>query len=157
VSSSPDWQRRVAETAQRHQRLHERVAALSITEVSRDGTVSVTVSGTGLLTDLVLRERWNPVPAPLVAAQVLDCVRRAQARIPGLLHAAVAETVGDGDPGAHLVVADARARFPEPVGPPPSAGHLPPRPPAAPAARPAPRAADRPDDDWDGPAVMEDA
>lgn len=56
---------------------------------------------------------------PEVAAQVMDCVRRAQARIPDLLRQTMTEVVGTADPNTHLLVDDARRRFPEPPPPPP--------------------------------------
>jgi hypothetical protein len=107
----------------------------------------VTVSASGLLTDLVLRERWHPQPLPEVAAEIMDCVRRAQARIPELLRQAMSETVG-ADPASHLLVADARRRFPEPE---------PHEPRHAPVQRRDSRAPQRDStDDWDEREVMED-
>ncbi|MFD5829480.1 YbaB/EbfC family DNA-binding protein [Lentzea sp. NPDC060358] len=127
--------------------LDDRIGRMSVTESSRDGTVRVTVAASGVLTGLVLQDRGQPRP-PLgaVAAQVLDCVARAQARIPDLLGRVLVETVGPGDPGAALVVADARKRFPAP----------PPRAEQQPRAPRRPRPPDRVDDDWDGRTVMEE-
>jgi DNA-binding protein YbaB len=120
--------------------LNERVAQLSITEKSRDGTVRVTVSASGLVTDLVLKDRWHPQAPEEVAAQIMACIRRAQARIPELLRQAMFDTVGTQDPSSHLVLADARRRFPEVTD------EAPRRPP------------ERTDDgDWDGREVLEDA
>ena len=128
--------------------LNDRIARLSVTESSRDGTVQVTVSTAGVLTGLVLKERWHqPLPASAVAAQVMECLARAQARIPDLLGRTVFETIGPNDPAAELVVADARKRFPEPP---------PPRTEWQPRAPRKPRAPDRVDDDWDGRTVMEE-
>jgi YbaB/EbfC DNA-binding family len=110
----PDWTRQVAENAERYRLLAERLSQLSITEVSGDGTVRVTVSASGQLTDLALRERWHPDPLPVVAAEIMDCLHRAQARIPDLLHRAMLDTVGGTDPSAHLLLAEAEKRFPEP-------------------------------------------
>ncbi|MFL6144413.1 MAG: YbaB/EbfC family nucleoid-associated protein [Labedaea sp.] len=107
------WERRVAETAQRYRLLQERLAQLSITESSGDGAVKVTVSAGGQLTGLVLRERWRPEPLDAIADEVMACVRRAQARIPELLRQAMFDTVGDQDPNTHLLLDDARRRFPE--------------------------------------------
>ncbi len=150
------WERQVADNARRFQELTERVARLRITESSPDGTVRVTVSASGLLTDLVLRDSRYPRPASEVAAQVMDCLQRAQARIPDLLQHEIATTVGTQDPSAHLLVDDARRRFPAP----------PPRPEqrrepevVPPQAVPvAPRQPNRPrdEDDWDGREIMQD-
>lgn len=122
------WEQQVADTAQRYRRLNDRVAGLTVTE--RDGQVGVTVSSTGQLVDIQL-------PGAL-AAQVMACVRRAQSRIPDLLHEVMVDTVGPQDPSVHLLVDDARTRFPEPVAVPP------PR-------RRAPEA----HDEWDGPEVLD--
>src|SRR5256885_3783826 len=108
------WERQVAENAARFKALQERLSTLSITEASGDGAVKVTVSASGLLTNLVLRERWHPEPLPALAAEILDCLRRAQARIPDLLRQAMFDTVGSQDPSTHLLLAEARERLPEP-------------------------------------------
>jgi DNA-binding protein YbaB len=143
------WERQVAETAQRYQALQERLSRLSITESSGDGAVKVTVSASGQLTDLVLRERWHPDPLPAIAAEIMDCLRRAQARIPDLLRQAMVDTVGLQDPSAHLLVDEARRRFPEPVAE-MRESHAPePR-------RPVRESDAENEDDWDERAVMED-
>ena len=143
----------------RFQELSQRVAQLRITEKSRDGMIWVTVSADGLLTDLVLRERWHPLPAGEVAAEIMDCVRRAQARIPELLRQTINATVGPRDPTVDVLLDEARRRFPEP----------PPRHPGPrdepdigreqqPATPEPPRRPTEPtgDDDWDGRDVMDD-
>ena len=107
------WERQVAETAQRYRLLQERLAQLSITESSGDGAVKVTVSASGMLTDLTLRERWHPEPLDAIAAEIMACLRRAQARIPELLRQAMFDTVGSREPSTHLLLDDARRRFPE--------------------------------------------
>ncbi|TCO52479.1 YbaB/EbfC family nucleoid-associated protein [Actinocrispum wychmicini] len=141
--SGTHWERQVAETAQRYQDMRNRVAQLSVTEVSRDGMVQVTVSASGHLTDLTLKERWRPTPATRIAVEIMQCVRRAQARIPDLLQQAMIETVGPRDPAAHLIVAEARERFPQP----PELEPTPPAPRTGIAGG---------EDDWDGRPVMED-
>jgi DNA-binding protein YbaB len=134
------WERQVAENAARFRALQERLSSLSITEASGDGAIKVTVSASGLLTNLVLRERWHPEPLPALAAEILDCVRRAQARIPDLLRQAMFDTVGSQDPSTHLLLAEARERFPEPA-------------PAQPRSAPGPTAGDK--GDWDEREFLE--
>ena len=107
------WEQQVAETARRYQQLREKLAQLSITEASGDGAVKVTITASGLLTDLVLRERWRPEPLPDIAAEIMDCVRRAQAKIPDLLRQAMSDTIGEQDSNTHLLLSEARQRFPE--------------------------------------------
>lgn len=138
----PGWEQQAVESARRFQALQEKLSRLSITEASGDGAVKVTVSASGVITDLVLRERLRPDPLPAIAAEILDCMRRAQARLPDLLRQAMIETVGAHDPSTSLVLAEARQRFPVPD---------PSEPPQPPAARPArqPRPAPDRTDDWD--------
>jgi hypothetical protein len=119
MSDGTGWQSKVTENARRYRDLGDRLAQSSISETSRDGAVRVTVSANGLLTGLEFTETGQPKPLPDLAAQVMDCVRRAQARIPELLRQAMTESVGDTDPNTHLLVADARQRFPEPPPLPP--------------------------------------
>ncbi|HEX6340143.1 YbaB/EbfC family nucleoid-associated protein [Umezawaea sp.] len=150
------WEQQVAENAVRYRRLHERLARTSITESSGDGTVKVTVSASGLITDLVLRERRRPEPLPRIAAEIMDCVRRAQARIPDLLRQAMVDTVGPQDPSTHLLVSEARQRFPQPPGGTSDAPD-PVRPRTVHEQRPAARrAVADPDDDWADPVVMDE-
>lgn len=107
------WEREVTENTRRYQELHERVSQLSITETSPDGVVAVTVSASGVLTNLALRDTWSPVPLGELAEEIMNRLRLAQARIPDLLQQQVFSVVGTQDPSAHLIVADARNRFPE--------------------------------------------
>ncbi|WP_434444725.1 YbaB/EbfC family nucleoid-associated protein [Lentzea sp. E54] len=136
----------VAETAASYQRLRERAEQISVTEVSRDGTVRLTVSATGVLTDLRLVDRKQPFDE--LSAQIMSTLRRAQARIPDLVRDAAAANLGETDANTHLLVAAARERFPEPpLDHRPASRQLPP-----PDQRQGPPA----DDDWDeSPAVFD--
>lgn len=160
MAGKADWQQQVAENAKRYQLLNERVSQLSITEKSRDGTVVVTVSATGVLTGLVLKERWHPVPEPELAEQIMDCLKRAQAKIPDLMGKVIEETLGTRDASTHLILAGARQSFPEPPPDPMSrAAWQPaePPPPAKPEPKAPPAKQQQTDiDDWDGRTVLED-
>jgi len=162
VAGNADWQRQVAENAKRYRELDERVSQLSITEKSRDGTVIVTVSATGVLTDLVLKERWHPVPEPELAEQIMACLKRAQAKIPGLMAKAIEDTLGEQDSSTHLILAGTRRSFPEPPPDPASRAAWQAAPPPRPKPEPAPppaeprRAGAEGTDDWDGRPVLED-
>lgn len=166
MAGKAEWQRQVAENAKRYRELDERVSQLSITEKSRDGTVMVTVSATGVLTDLVLKERWHPVPEPELAEQIMACLKRAQAKIPGLMAKVIEETLGEQDSSTHLILADTRRSFPEPPPDPASraAWQAVEPPPPKPEPAPPPTAPRRDDtaalaegtDDWDGRPVLKD-
>jgi DNA-binding protein YbaB len=150
-----DWKQQVAENARRYQELNEQVSRMSVTEVSSDGSVRVTVSANGLMTDLVLRERGYQRPLPQVADEIMACMRRAQARIPDLLQQVMADALGTVDPATHLLVADARQMFPPP--PPKQAwAGAPKRVDPPPAAETTRRPSHGEDDDWQEPVVMED-
>ena len=123
-----------------YQDLHDRVSALVVTESSQDGAVTVEVGADGTVRGLVLRDRGHPVDH--YASVILDCLSRAQARIPGLVAQAVEKTVGAADPGATMVLADLRKRFPEPE-------------PVTRTRKPR-RATEEDGDDWAGSRIMED-
>jgi DNA-binding protein YbaB len=148
VGGERDWAAQVAATAQRYRVMREQVDRISVTETSRDGAVRVTVSSTGTLTDLVLPDRGrNPTD---LAGEVMDTLRRAQARIPDLIRQAAIDTGGGDDPHTHLVVESARARFPEQQQDSPPWTSGPPRTP--PPLRPKQET----EDDWyDQPAVFD--
>ena len=150
-----DWQEQIARNAESYRRLDQRLSQLSITERSGDGTVEVTVSADGLMTGLVLKDRWRPPPLPEIAAEIRECLGRAQARIPDLVRQAMAETVGTPDAGAHLILSDARDKFPEPP-PREQVRSEDPHPAQEPAAPRRPHTERVDEDDWDGRTVMED-
>src|SRR6187551_2475076 len=102
MSDHNGWQRKLSDDARRFQDLHDRVSRMSVTETSRDGLIKVTVSSSGALTELEM-----PGSLAGVAAGVLECVRRAQSRIPELLRETAAQTVGADDVGVRLLVDDA--------------------------------------------------
>ncbi|HEV8558651.1 MAG TPA: YbaB/EbfC family nucleoid-associated protein [Actinophytocola sp.] len=174
MAADAGWERRIAENAERYRALQERVEGLAITEASGDGLVEVTVSASGQLTGLVLRDRWEPPPMPAIAAQIMECVRRAQARIPDLLGQAMFETVGATDPSTHLLLDEARRRFGEPevetgpdpdeirIEPEPEAELEPPRPRVPVEPKRAPQQVRRPggaaenEDDWDERPFLEE-
>ncbi|MBP2327988.1 DNA-binding protein YbaB [Kibdelosporangium banguiense] len=150
-----DWKQQVAENARRYQELNEQVSRMSVTEVSPDGSVRVTVSANGLMTDLVLRERGYQRPLPQVADEIMACMRRAQARIPDLLQQVMTGALGTADTTTHLLVADARQMFPPPPPRQAWSGHAE-RADPPPANENTRRPSRAEDDDWQEPVVMED-
>jgi hypothetical protein len=110
---------------------------------------------------------------PAIAAQIMECVRRAQARIPDLLGQAMFETVGANDPSTHLLLDEARRRFGEPevetgpdpdeirIEPEPEPDPEPPRPRVPVEPKRAPQQVRRPagpenEDDWDERPFLEE-
>ncbi|MFC3893079.1 YbaB/EbfC family nucleoid-associated protein [Lentzea rhizosphaerae] len=86
MSDGTNWQLQIAENAQHYRDLNHRLSQLRITETSRDGAVRVTVATSGLLTSLVLTESPGPMSRAQLAAQIMECIRRAQSKIPDLEH-----------------------------------------------------------------------
>ncbi len=71
------WTASVSERAAQAQEMSERVAALSVSASGADGAVTVTVSGSGNVTDLWLDPRIVRWPADEIARQILATMRRA--------------------------------------------------------------------------------
>jgi DNA-binding protein YbaB len=97
-------------------RARERIDTLTATAHSTDGAVTVTVRAGGELVGLELGDLSTRLRPADLAARILDCVRRAQAAIPGEVHGILADTVPGGDPVAEALrgdlLADLREKFP---------------------------------------------
>jgi hypothetical protein len=92
------------------------MATMTAGATSPGGEVRVTVSSAGALTGLELAEdvtRWR---AADIAANVLECVRRAQASLADQARAIMADTMGE-NPMTDVGVDQLRRAFP-PAGPP---------------------------------------
>lgn len=103
----------VDERAATAKELADRVAALSSTASGVKGTVTVTVDGSGQVSDLRLAAAAGRMPPDELAREILATMRRAQAGLAALATQAVAETVGaDTDTGRAVIAGFAR-RYPE--------------------------------------------
>lgn len=109
-----DWVRHAQERATKYQAMAERFAELSVTERSSDGTVELTVTSKGILTDLRISEQAGSRTMAEVSAQIMRTLQRAQSRIPELLQDLLTDTVGTQDTVANHVVDEAKKTFPEP-------------------------------------------
>ncbi|WP_414939873.1 YbaB/EbfC family nucleoid-associated protein [Amycolatopsis sp. cmx-11-51] len=108
-----NWTKQIQETAARYQAMAARVQGQTVTERSKDNTIEVTIDSKGLLTNLVIAEAASGKRMAEVSSQVMRLVQLAQSRIPELLQAAMAETVGTTDETANRVIAEAQNTFPE--------------------------------------------
>ncbi|MEU3620848.1 hypothetical protein BS329_12325 [Amycolatopsis coloradensis] len=108
-----NWTKQIQETAARYQAMAARMQGQTVTERSKDNTIEVTIDSKGLLTNLVISEAASGKRMAEVSSQVMRLVQLAQSRIPELLQAAMAETVGAGDETASRVIAEAQSTFPE--------------------------------------------
>jgi DNA-binding protein YbaB len=108
------WAADVEAKAQRYQAMQAEVAAVTVTEVSRDDVVRVTVDTTGAVTALEIGDRDREMPGRELSALVLTTMRKAQARITGQVAEVMERTVGDDPHTIAAVVGSYRERFPEP-------------------------------------------
>ncbi|MCG8916699.1 YbaB/EbfC family nucleoid-associated protein [Actinokineospora sp. PR83] len=162
------WAADVEAKAERYRAMQAEVAAVAVTEVSRDDVVRVTVDTTGAVTALEISDRNREMPGRELSALVLATMRRAQSRITERVAEVMERTVGD-DPGTvAAVVGSYRERFPEPE---PedvrhSGGHVeemtlgraddpddPPTP-RRPPRRPRPETEDDDDNPWGGGSIL---
>jgi DNA-binding protein YbaB len=138
--------------AQQFAQVRDQINGITVTERSSDGVVEVTVQASGVPTRLKLSEDASRLRPDQIAAKVMSCIHRAQARIADQVKAAVDETVPSGDPAARHIVDRFRAQFPEPpeespsnyfaeefrFGPATDSAPATPPPPPRPASRPRP-------------------
>ncbi|GLZ37496.1 YbaB/EbfC family nucleoid-associated protein [Actinokineospora sp. NBRC 105648] len=165
------WQAGVEAKAQRYQAMQAEVAAVAVTETSRDEVVRVTVDATGAVTALVIDDRHRDLPGTELAGLVLTTMRLAQSRITEKVAEVMERTVGDDPQTVAAVVGSYRQRFPEPEPeqPRPSDGTVdemrlgrmaddtPADEPTQPRQPRRPARDDFPDDDgdpWGGPSIL---
>ncbi|WP_424183527.1 YbaB/EbfC family nucleoid-associated protein [Actinokineospora sp. G85] len=108
------WAADVESKAQRYQDMQAQVAAVVITESSRDDVVRVTVDASGSVTALVISDEHTRLSGAELSNAVLTTMRRAQARITGAVAEVMEQTVGDDPDTVAAVVGSYRERFPEP-------------------------------------------
>ncbi|MEU7765139.1 YbaB/EbfC family nucleoid-associated protein [Nocardia sp. NPDC049190] len=134
-----DFERR----AGRFQQLQERMTALTITESSGGGRVSVTVDSNGVPTAINLSARSRGQDPAVLSAEIMSCMRQAQSTLRTQVTELVQRTVGADEAGAAIIDQFAQ-RFPDPESDPvapseysasPSSGNTPPS--APPASSPA--------------------
>ncbi|MFD2415244.1 YbaB/EbfC family nucleoid-associated protein [Amycolatopsis pigmentata] len=166
------WAAEAKAKAQRYQAMRAQVGQVSVTESSKDGTVTVTVDSAGNVTDLRITDAVKEMSGSQAASAVLLTLRKAQSRLPEKLAEVMTDTIGDDPQTMNTIVGNYRAKFPEPepddgdeatpeqvrpIGrieddaPPPPSPSAPPPPPPRPAAPPRKREpADEDDDDGFG-------
>jgi DNA-binding protein YbaB len=74
--------------------LADRLAALSASATGDDGVVTVTVTGSGVVTGLSLDDGAQRLSGELLSDEILRTMRRARASLADQVAAAVEETVG---------------------------------------------------------------
>ena len=102
----------LTQQAAKAQAMSQQVAGLQVSAESADGSVVVTVSGLGTVTDLRLGEATRKRPAAETAAEILSVMRRAQARLASQVAVIAAATVGVDSTAGRALVASFEQRFP---------------------------------------------
>lgn len=144
------WAERLERTAQRYQDLHGRMTAISVIERSADNRIAVTVNADGVTTGIELTAATRGMDPSAVAAELMACTHRAQARLRDQVTDLVHDMVGE-DSAGQAIVAQYAERFPdvEPVeaAPAPATAETAPEPtsypPPAIPTRPPARTSDR--------------
>jgi DNA-binding protein YbaB len=97
--------------------LADRLASLSASATGDDGGVTVTVTGSGVVTGLRLDDRVQRLDGATLSAEILDAMRRAREALAEQVEEAVDETVGAGTEAGRAVLAGITQRVPEPDPP----------------------------------------
>lgn len=112
-----EWAQQAEQKAERYQEMGAAVSAVSATETSPDGVVTVTVNASGAVSALELTDRIREQSGSAVSAQIMACIQRAQARLAAQVAAAMQATIGDEQSTIDTVVSSYEQRFPEPISP----------------------------------------
>ncbi len=107
------WAAKVNIEAERAVTLSRRVAALTSTAKSRDGSITVTVGASGTVNSLELDDRVQTLAGRDLSRQVMDVLRRAQAGLSEQVSSTVQQTVGADTETGRAVIDSYEARFPE--------------------------------------------
>ncbi|MEV6323829.1 YbaB/EbfC family nucleoid-associated protein [Nocardia sp. NPDC051787] len=94
-----DFERRAA----LYQELQGRMTALTVTESSSCGRISVTVDANGVPTAVNLSASTRGMDPAVVSAEIMSCLRRAQSKLRAQVTELVHNTVGDDPAGAAIV------------------------------------------------------
>jgi hypothetical protein len=99
-----DWQAGIEARAAQARELASRLGTLTASARSDDGLVSVTVSSSGGITDLELKDGIRDRPAAETARAILATMRAAQVSLTAAATAVTTETVGaDSETGKAVI------------------------------------------------------
>lgn len=108
------WTASVNAQAERAAQLTSRVAALTASAESSDGSIKVSVGSTGQIEKLALDDRVQRLSGEELSRQILAVMRKAQASLSTLVTAEVAATVGVDTETGRAVIGSFETRFPQP-------------------------------------------
>lgn len=106
------WAAGLEKKARGYTQLQQRLDETSVTAVAREGAIRVTVDANGVPTELDLSERARELPAGQLSAEIMGCMRQAQARLREQVKGLIADTVPADDEPARNMVAQYEQRFP---------------------------------------------
>jgi hypothetical protein len=107
------WASGVNAQAERAVTLSRRVARLTGSAESRDGSIKVTVGSSGQIEALDLDDQVQQLRGAELSRQILAVMRRAQADLSVQVAAQVRETVGADTETGRAVIHSFESRFPE--------------------------------------------
>jgi DNA-binding protein YbaB len=106
------WSASISERAAAAQSLADQVARLTVSASDPDRTITVTVNGSGGMTDLRLAPDAGGRDMERLADDIMRTMRRAQAALAERVAAIAAQTVGSDSETARTVVSSFEQRFP---------------------------------------------
>lgn len=113
--SLPDltrWAEGLRQQAARYGEFHTLLNEITITEISADGAVRVTVDARGVPTELTVTERSAGLRPEELTSRLNTTLRRAQAKLRKRVAELAEDVIGD-DPPVNRIVADYQQRFPD--------------------------------------------
>jgi DNA-binding protein YbaB len=121
IEAAEDWVRSwtaaASERAAAAQALSDQVSHLSVAASDRDGAVTVTVNGSGVMIDLRLTEAAGRQPMDRLARTILRTMHIAQSSLADRVAGIAAQTTGADSETARAVVSSFERRFPSPPDP----------------------------------------
>ncbi|GLY92819.1 YbaB/EbfC family nucleoid-associated protein [Actinoplanes sp. NBRC 103695] len=108
------WVSQVNAQAERSVELSRRVASLTGTAESRDGTIRITVGAAGQMEKLDLADGVKDLSGRQLSREILSVMRAAQADLSGRAAEEVRATVGEDSETGRAVINSFDTRFPSP-------------------------------------------
>jgi len=109
-----EWISSISVRTAKARQLSERVSALSVSASSSDGAIVVTVSSSGVPTDLRLSESVKAWPSQRIATEIMAVMRKAQSRLAAKVGEVAEQTAGANSPTVQALVDELKHRFPQP-------------------------------------------
>jgi DNA-binding protein YbaB len=106
------WTASASERAAAAQSLSDQVSRLSVSASDSDQAITVTVNGSGVMTDLQLTVEAGRLPMDQLARTILKTMHTAQASLAEEVASIAAETAGPDSETARAVISSFERRFP---------------------------------------------